>query len=116
MIFQLNDLAFAFNQLGLLALQIKSLGIDQFVQVIDSRKLLGNIVFKRPRLRSQVIGLLGLHFILIIEFVDFFCILAVSLSQIHQLSLQVLFLGLQLRIEILMLSEVASQSCDLSMS
>lgn len=116
MIFQLNDLSFTFNQLGLLALEIKCLGIDQFVEVIDSRKLFRNVVFKCPRLCSQVIGFFGLHFILIIEFVNFFGILTVSLSQIHQLSLQVLFLGLQLRIEILMLSEVTSQSRNLCVS
>lgn len=116
MIFQLNDLAFAFNQLCLLALEIKCLSVDQFVEVIDSRKLFRNVVFKRPRLRSKVIRLLGLHFILIVEFVNFFGILTVSLSQIHQLSLQVLFLGLQLRIEILMLSEVTSQSRNLCVS
>lgn len=94
MIFQLNDLTFAFNQLCLLALEIKGLGIDEFIQVINPCKLFRNVVLERPSLSSQIIRLLGLHFILIVEFVDFFGVLTVSLSQIHQLSLQMLLLRL----------------------
>jgi hypothetical protein len=116
LIFQLNDLTFAFNQLCFLALQIKSLGIDELIQVINSSKLLGNVVFERPSLSGKIIRLLGLHFILIIEFVDFLSILSVSLPQIHELSLQMLLLRLQLRVQILMLSEITSESGDLSMS
>jgi len=116
LIFQLDDLTFTFDQLSLLALQIKCFSIDQFIQVINTSKLLRNVIFKCPGLSGQIIRFFGLHFILVVELINFFSILTVSLSQIHELSLQMLLLRLQLRIEILMLSKVTSESCNLGMS
>lgn len=113
LIFQLNDFTLALNELCLLALKIKGLGVNEFIEIVDPGQLLRDVVFEGAGLRRQVIGLLGLHLILIVQLINFFSILTVSLSQIHQLSFQVLLLGLQLRVQILVLSQITSESGDL---
>jgi len=94
LIFQLYNFTLTLDKLSLFALQIESLGINQLVQVIDSSQLLRNIIFKSSCLGCKVIGFFGLHLILIVQFINFFCILTVPLSKVHQLSFQMLLLGL----------------------
>ena len=116
LIFQLDNFSLALDQLGLLALEVEGLGVDELVEVVDAGQLLGDVVLQGSGLGSQVIGLLGLHLVLVVQFVDLFGILSVSLSQVHQLGLQVLLLRLQLRVQILVLGQVTSQSGDFSVS
>lgn len=98
LVLQLDDLSLALNELGLLALKVEGLAIDKFVEVIDPCQLLRDVVLKGSSLSSQVVGFFALQLILIVQLINFFGILAVSFSQVHQLSLQMLLLGLELGI------------------
>ena len=54
LVLQLNDLTLAVHELALFVLQIKCLGVDELVQIIDPRQLLRDIVLKSSSLGSEV--------------------------------------------------------------
>lgn len=60
LILKLDDLTFTIDELGLLALEIHGLAVNQLVEIINSRKLLADIVFEGSSLGSKVIWFLGL--------------------------------------------------------
>lgn len=55
LILKLDDLTFTIDELGLLALEIHGLAVNQLVEIINSRKLLADIVFEGSSLGSKVI-------------------------------------------------------------
>jgi hypothetical protein len=65
-----------------------------------------NVEFQGPCLGCQISTLLAFQIVLVIQTVDFLSVLAVSLSQIMQLFLQVLLLSQKLAVQVLMLSQV----------
>ena len=104
LILQLNYFTLAVDELGLFVLQVEGFVVDKLVQVIDSGQLLGDIVLEGSGLGSQVRALLALEFVLVAELVDFLGVLSVSLPEVLKLVLEVLLLGEQLRVEILVLT------------
>lgn len=50
LIFQLNNLALALHELRLLALEVERFAVNELIEVVDPRQLLGNIVLERARL------------------------------------------------------------------
>ena len=113
LVLELNNFAFAVDQLSLLVLQIISLLVNQLVQIIDPSQLLGDIVLQSSCLSSQVRAFLGLKIILMVQIIDFFRVLSVSLPESMQLILEMLFLSHELRIQILVLSQVTLQPRNL---
>ena len=116
LILELNDFTLTVNKLGLLALEVHGLAVNELIEVVNPGELLANIVLKGPSLSSKVIGFLGLQFILVVEFIDFLSILSVSFSQVLKLLFQMFLLRLQLRAKILVLGKVAPQSGNLCVS
>jgi hypothetical protein len=116
LVFKLDDFSFAVDQLALLVLEVESLGVNEFVQIVDSGQLLGDVVLESSGLGCQVSTLLALEFILVVELIDFFSILTVSFSQILKFILEMLFLLEQLIIQILVLAEVCLQSRNFNVS
>lgn len=94
LVFKLNDLTFTVYKLGFLILEVVGLGVDEFVQVINSSELFGNIVLEGSSLGSKVSAFLALKIILVVELIDFLSILSVSISQILKFSFQMFFLCL----------------------
>ena len=66
LILELDDFTFAVDELGLFVFQIKRFSVYQFVEVIDSGKLFGNIVLQGSSLGGEVGAFLALKFILIV--------------------------------------------------
>lgn len=54
LIFQLDNFSFTINELALLVLQITGLAVNEFVEVINSSKLLLDVVLKSSCLSSKV--------------------------------------------------------------
>lgn len=94
LVLKLDDLSLTLNQLGLLTLEVESLGVDELVEVVDSSQLLGDIVLKSSGLSGEVGGLSGLELVSVVELVNLFGILAVSVSEVAKLVLEVLLLRL----------------------
>ena len=116
LILELDDLAFALNELGLLALEVEGLRIDELVQIINARQLLLDVHLEGPRLSSQVRRLAALHLVRVVELVDLLGVLSVALAEVVELLLEVLLLGNELRVEILVLGEVGLEFGDLGVS
>lgn len=116
LIFQLDNFSFTIDELALFVLQVTGLGINELVEVINSSNLLGDVVLESSCLGSEVWAFLTLHLILVVELVNFLGILLVSFSEHKQLLFKMLLLGKQLRVEVLMLGEVALESRDLNVS
>lgn len=79
LVLKLDDLSLAVDQLGFLILEIVGLRVNEFVQIINSCELLGNIVLEGSCLGSEVGAFLALKIILVIELVNFLGILSVSI-------------------------------------
>ena len=54
LIFQLDNFSFTINELALLVLQVTGLAVNELVEVINSSKLLGDVVLKSSCLSSKV--------------------------------------------------------------
>ena len=65
---------------------------------------------------GEIGTLLALHLILIVELVDLFGILSISLAKVLKLILQMLLLSKQLGVEVLMLQEIRLESRNLHVS
>jgi hypothetical protein len=63
LVLELDDFTLAVDELSFFILEVVSLIVDQFVEVIDSCKLFGNLVFKLSRLGCQISALFAFHFI-----------------------------------------------------
>lgn len=92
LVLKLNNFTFTVDKLGLLVFQIKGLSIDKLIQIIDPCELFGYIVLKCSCLGSQICAFLALEFVLIIELIDFFGVLSVSVSQVMELLFEVFLL------------------------
>lgn len=92
LILKLNYFTLAVYQLRLFVFQIEGLGVDQFVEVVNSCKLLGDIVLKSSSLSGKVRTLLTLELVLVVELVDLLGVLSVPLTEVLELLLEVLFL------------------------
>ena len=82
LIFGLNNFSFAIDKLSFLIFEVISLAVDQLVQVINSSQLLRDVILKLSSLGRQIGTLFAFEIILIIEFVDFFSVLTISLPQV----------------------------------
>jgi hypothetical protein len=116
LILQLDNFSFTIDELAFFVLQVTSLAINELVEVINSSKLLGDVVLESSCLSSKVWAFLTLHLVLVVELVNFLGILLVSFSEHKQLLFKMFLLCKQLRVEILMLGEVALESRDLNVS
>jgi hypothetical protein len=116
LILQLDNFSFTIDELAFFVLQVTSLAINELVEVINSSKLLGDVVLESSCLSSKVRAFLTLHLVLVVELVNFLGILLVSFSEHKQLLFKMFLLCKQLRVEILMLGEVALESRDLNVS
>lgn len=58
LILKLDDFTLTVNKLGLLALEVHSLAINELIEVINPGKLLRYVVLKSSCLCSKVIGFL----------------------------------------------------------
>ena len=104
LIFKLNDFTLAIDQLAFLVLEVESFGVNEFIQIVNSGQLLGDVILESPCLSRQISTLLTLELILVIQLVNFFSILTVSLPEILKFVLQMLFLLQKLIIQILVLA------------
>lgn len=52
LVFELDDLALAVDELGFFVLQVEGLGVYELVEVVDTGKLLGDVVLKGSGLGS----------------------------------------------------------------
>lgn len=96
LIFQLDNFLLTINKLGLFIFQIKSFCVYELIQVVDSGQLFRDIILQCSSLGRQISGFFGFEFILIVQLVNFFGILTVSLSEILKLVFQVFLLVHQL--------------------
>lgn len=92
LIFHLNNFTFAINKLGLLVLQVESLGVDELVEIVNSGQLFADIVLQGSSLSGQIAAFLGFELVLVVQLVNFFSILAVALSQILKFVFKMFFL------------------------
>lgn len=92
LILELDDFSFAVDKLRFFVFQIEGLCVDELVEVIDSSKLLGNIILECSCLSSEIGTLFALELVLIVEFIDFLSVLSVSISKVVEFLLEVLLL------------------------
>lgn len=116
LVLELDDFTFTFNELSFLALKIKGLGVNELVEVINSSKLLRDVVLKSSGLSGKFSRFSGFHLVGTVKLIDFFSISSVSFTKVMELLFEMLLLRVQLGVKILMLSEVRLELGNLSVS
>lgn len=54
LVLELDDFSLTLDKLGFFTLEIEGLGVDELVEVVDSRELLGDVVLEGSGLSSQI--------------------------------------------------------------
>jgi hypothetical protein len=110
LILELDDLSFAVDELSLLIFQIIGFWVDQLVEVVDPGELFRDVVLQLSRLGSKICRLFTLAIVLVVESIDFLGILSISLPKIVELILEVLLLGQELSVEVLVGEQLRLES------
>ena len=110
LILELDDLSFAIDELSLLIFQIIGFWVDQLVEVVDPGELFRDVVLQLSRLGSKICRLFALAIVLVVESIDFLGILSISLPKIVELILEVLLLGQELSVEVLVREQLRLES------
>lgn len=113
---ELVDFALTLEHGLLLVLEVVALLVEHPVEVVDAGQRLGDVVLDGADAGGQLHALLASLVILHIEAVDLRGVLAVALSDLVQVLLQLLLLVRQRVIQVLLGMEICSESCDLDSS